>query len=237
MKRFVDRADAGRQLSTRVGELSGLARCVIVGLPRGGIPVAYEVARELNAPLDVLVVRKVGVPSQPELAMGAIGEGGVQVIDERVMKATHVSAGEFEVVATRERTELERRVLKYRVGDVATPLDGKLVVIVDDGVATGSSARAALRVAKARGASTLVLAVPVISGGALRSLQGDVDHVDHVVALVVVDGPFAVGEWYEHFDQTSDEEVMTCLSRAKNFVARSPQVETDRGLGAHEGEV
>ncbi len=184
------------------------------------------------SPLDVLVVRKVGVPSQPELAMGAIGEGAVEVIDERMMKSTNVSIGEYEVVATRERSELERRVLKYRGRDDPAPIAGKLVIIVDDGVATGSTARAALRVAKARGASRLVLAVPVISGGALQSLRGE---VDDVVALVVVDGPFAVGEWYEHFDQTSDEEVMRCLSRAKNFVASSPQEETGRRGDAPRG--
>ncbi len=232
MKRFTDRADAGRQLSARVGELPGLGGCVVVGLPRGGVPVAFEVARALMSPLDVLVVRKVGVPSQPELAMGAIGEGAVEVIDERMMKSTNVSIGEYEVVATRERSELERRVLKYRGRDDPAPIAGKLVIIVDDGVATGSTARAALRVAKARGASRLVLAVPVISGGALQSLRGE---VDDVVALVVVDGPFAVGEWYEHFDQTSDEEVMRCLSRAKNFVASSPQEETGRRGDAPRG--
>ena len=232
MKRFTDRAGAGRQLSARVGELPDLVGCVVVGLPRGGVPVAFEVARALMAPLDVLVVRKVGVPSQPELAMGAIGEGAVEVIDERMMKSTNVSIGEFEVVANRERSELERRVLKYRGRDDPTPIAGKLVIIVDDGVATGSSARAALRVAKARGASRLVLAVPVISGGALQSLRGE---VDDVVALVVVDGPFAVGEWYEHFDQTSDEEVMACLSLAKSFVASSPQGEMERSRDAPEG--
>lgn len=220
MKRFADRVDAGRQLSVRVSELSDLEECVVAGLPRGGVPVAFEIARALMAPLDVLMVRKIGVPSQPELALGAIGEGDVVVVDERVMNATHIDRDAFDVLAARERGELDRRIRRYRGDDRSTPLRGKPVVIVDDGIATGSTVRAALRVATQSGASRLVVAVPVASSDALRLLRDD---VDDFVALMVVEGSFTVGEWYQRFDQTSDEEVVDCLARARDDYESSSQ--------------
>lgn len=185
---------------------------VVVGLPRGGLPVAEEVAAALSAPLDVLVVRKVGLPYQPEVAMGAIGEGEVVVEEPDVLRVAAVSARDFAHAAARERVELERRVRRYRGGRHLTDLSGKTVVIVDDGIATGATTRAACAVARAAGAARLVLAVPVASSLAVRRLRRD---ADEVVSLILVDGSFSVGQWYEQFDQTSDEEVVKCLERAR----------------------
>jgi putative phosphoribosyl transferase len=211
MKRFVNRLDAGRQLAGQLKPMRGLGGSVVVGLPRGGVPVAYEVAIALDAPLDVLVVRKIGVPFQPEVAMGAIGEGGVRVVDQQVMAAARISNEEFVAVEGRERVELERRVRLFRGERGPVSLVGRTVVIVDDGVATGSTARAACRVARARGASRVVLAVPVAAAEALRTLASD---ADEVVSLVTAEGSFAVGQWYDEFDQTLDEEVVAALVRA-----------------------
>jgi putative phosphoribosyl transferase len=212
MRGFVDRRDAGRQLGARLALDRALRDVVVVGLPRGGMPVAEEVAEALTAPLDVLVVRKVGLPFQPEVAMGAIGEGGVVVAEEGVLRAVAVSAKEFANAAARERVELERRVRRYRGGRDLASLSGKTVVIVDDGIATGATTRAACAVARAAGAARVVLAVPVASSEAARGLRRD---ADEVVSLVLVDGSFSVGRWYEQFDQTSDEVVVECLERAR----------------------
>lgn len=211
MDRFVDRSDAGRQLATKLAILSDFDNAIVFGLPRGGMPVAYEVAVALKLPLDVLVVRKVGVPFQPEVAMGAIGEDGVVVVDDEVIAATHISQKEFAVVEARERTELARRIKKFRGVRAPRPLAGRTVVIVDDGIATGSTSRAACRVLRARGATRVVLAVPVTSA---RTVDDFRNEADEVVSLVVVENSFSVGQWYEHFEQTADEEVVECLSRA-----------------------
>ena len=161
---FADRADAGRRLAARLQDLRD-KRVVVLGLPRGGVPVAFEVARALGAPLDVIVVRKLGVPFQPELAMGAIGEDGVRVINREVVRAAAVSAGELAAVEARERAELERRARRFRGGRPRQPLDGRVAVVVDDGIATGSTARAACQVARVQGAARVVLAVPVAPPG------------------------------------------------------------------------
>lgn len=208
----MDRRDAGRQLGARLALDRALRDVVVVGLPRGGLPVAEEVAEALAAPLDVLVVRKVGLPFQPEVAMGAIGEGGVVVEEPDVLRAAAVSAQDFDRAAARERVELERRVRRYRGGRDLTGLSGKTAVIVDDGIATGATTRAACAVARAAGAARLVLAVPVASSEAVRRVRRE---ADEVVSLILVDGSFSVGQWYAQFDQTSDEEVVECLDRAR----------------------
>jgi putative phosphoribosyl transferase len=211
---FTDRGDAGRRLAALLGHLRA-PDVVVVGLPRGGVPVAVEVARALDAPLDVIVVRKLGVPFQPELAMGAIGEGGVRVVDERVMLEAGVTPEDFAVVEGRERAELERRVWRFRRGRRPVPLAGRTVVVVDDGIATGSTARAACQVARAQGAAQVVLAVPVAPPRTLASLRRDADEV------VCVESPawfLAIGDCYEDFTQVSDEEVIGLLAR----VARRP---------------
>lgn len=198
--------------------LRGEPGLVVVGLPRGGVPVACEVALALDAPLDVLIVRKIGMPDQPEVAMGAIGEGGVVVVNEDLMSAVNITKAQFALIEEREQVELERRVHRYRQDREPVPLEGRTVVIVDDGIATGSTARAACQVARARGAARVVLAVPVGAARAMEDLRG---YVDELVSLGVADGPFAVGQFYEEFDQTLDEQVSECLDRANHRSPRS----------------
>jgi len=212
---FVDRADAGRRLAALLERLRG-SDVVVVGLPRGGVPVAFEVARVLDAPLDVIVVRKLGVPFQPELGMGAIGEGGARVVDERVVVAAGVSAEEFAAVEVRERVELERRVRRFRGERLPVSLAGRTVVVVDDGIATGSTARAACQVARAQGAARVVLAVPVAPPASLATLRRD---ADEVVCLEAPATFFAIGQFYEDFTQTSDDEVIGLLEQAAGRTA------------------
>ncbi len=173
---FLDRADAGRRLAMLLEHLRG-PDVVVVGLPRGGVPVAFEVARSLGAPLDVTVVRKLGVPFQPELGVGAIGEGGALVIDKRVQAAAGVSVEELAAVKASERAELDRRVRRFRGMRPPVSLAGRTVVVDDDGIATGSTARAACQVARARGATRVVLAVPVAPRESVATLSRDANEV------------------------------------------------------------
>jgi putative phosphoribosyl transferase len=184
---------------------------VVVGLPRGGVPVAFEVARALNAPLDALVVRKLGVPSQSELGMGAIGEGGVRVLNADIVSAAGVSEREIELVAERELVELTRRADLYRQGRPLVVLKEKTVIIVDDGIATGGSARAAVEVVRAHRPHRVVLAVPV---GAAATLDELGDIADEVIALLVPDNLYGIGYWYEDFEQTTDQQVADLLGAA-----------------------
>jgi len=207
---YADRSQAGRRLGESLQQLAG-SHPIVLGLPRGGVPVAFEVASALHAPLDVLVVRKLGVPYQPELAMGAIGEGGVRVVEDAVVRMTGVSPAEIEEVERRERAELERRSLRFRGGRAAMSLTGRTVIIVDDGIATGSTARAACRVARALGAARIVLAAPVGPDDAAARIAGD---ADEVVCLEQPEPYFAVGQAYRDFTQTTDQEVVELLARA-----------------------
>ncbi|GGU95278.1 hypothetical protein GCM10010495_01040 [Kitasatospora herbaricolor] len=206
---FTDRTDAGRQLATRLGHLRG-EPLVVVALPRGGVPVAAEVADALDAPLDICVIRKLGVPSQPELGMGAIGEDGARVINDQVVRTAGASPGQIAQVERTERAELERRAERYRGGRSPADLRGRTVVVVDDGVATGSTARAACEIVRARGAALVVLAVPVAPKDWTVRL-GDV--ADQLVCVATPSPFFAIGEFYEDFTQTDDAEVLRCLSR------------------------
>ena len=207
---FMDRRDAGRRLAERLRDHAG-EDVVVVGLPRGGVPVAFEVARALAAPLDVIVVRKLGVPFQPELGMGAIGEGGVRIINERVVRGAQVSEGELAEVERCERAELERRVLRFRRGRPAVPLAGRTVIVVDDGIATGSTARAACQVARAQGATRVLLAVPVGPPGVREQMGAD---ADEVVCMETPIDFFAVGQCYRDFAQTTDAQVVELLKIA-----------------------
>jgi putative phosphoribosyl transferase len=205
--RFLDRDDAGRRLAARVAELD-LDDPVVLALPRGGVPVAAQVARALNAPLDVILVRKLGVPAQPELAMGALGEEGVRVLDREIVTRARVRDDQLAEVEHRERDELERRARTYRGDRDPLPIDGRTVLIVDDGLATGATARAAIEVARARGAGRVVLAVPVAPPETVTALRADAD------AVVSVETPAtmaAIGQWYDDFSQTSDAEVVAHL--------------------------
>ncbi|MDA8074937.1 MAG: phosphoribosyltransferase family protein [Actinomycetota bacterium] len=208
---FEDRSDAGRQLAARLDALRG-EKTVVLGLPRGGVPVAFEVARALGAPLDVIIVRKLGVPFQPELGLGAIGEGNVRVLDEEVIQRAGVTEAEVATVEARERTELERRARRFRDDHPAVPLLGRTAVVVDDGIATGSTARAACQVARAQGAAKVVLAVPVAPRGWESRIGSD---ADELISLSTPEPFFAIGQFYDDFSQTTDEEVIECLERAR----------------------
>jgi uncharacterized protein (TIGR00369 family) len=209
--RFRNRSDAGRRLAGRLEHLRG-KDAVILGLPRGGVPVAAEVARALAAPLDIILVRKLGVPAQPELGMGAIGESDARVINPDVVRYAQVSEAQMAEVERRERAELQRRAQRFRGGAPHEPLTGRIAVIVDDGIATGSTARAACQVARAMGAARVLLAVPVAPPGADVGMRGD---ADEVICLEMPGRFLAIGEWYEDFAQTSDEEVVALLREAR----------------------
>jgi len=206
---FRDRVDAGRQLAERLAFLRG-QDVVVLGLPRGGVPVAFEVAEALNAPLDVIVVRKLGVPFQPELAMGAIGEGGARVLDADVCRRARISEDDLRSVQRREREELDARVARYRRGRERVDVTGRVAVVVDDGIATGSTARVACEVARQLGAARVVLAVPVGPSAALREFPA----ADEVVCISAVSRFLAVGYHYLDFSPTSDEQVIVLLEAA-----------------------
>jgi putative phosphoribosyl transferase len=209
---FRDRIEAGRRLAECLLHLEG-QDVVVLGLPRGGVPVAHEVARFLGAPLDVIVVRKLGVPFQPELAMGAIGEEGVRIIDSDLVAVAGVSDEELAEVETKERAELERRARLYRGGHPRESLEGRVAVIVDDGIATGSTARAAAQVARRMGADRVVVATPVAPREVEARLRRDADEV------VVVETPYpfyAIGQFYLDFSQTADAEVIAALDRGES---------------------
>jgi putative phosphoribosyl transferase len=207
---FADRADAGRRLAARLGHLRD-EPVVVLGLPRGGVPVAFQVAQALGAPLDVIMVRKLGVPFQPELAMGAVGEGGVQVINRPIVREARVSEDELAAVQAREQAAVEARATRYRASWPRQPLDGQVAVVVDDGIATGSTARAACQVARAHGAARVVLAVPVAPPGWQAGIGSD---ADELVCVSTPRGFFAIGQFYASFPQVSDDEVLACLRRA-----------------------
>ncbi|MFF4382836.1 phosphoribosyltransferase family protein [Kitasatospora sp. NPDC001547] len=210
--RFADRTEAGRRLAARLGHLAD-PDTVVVALPRGGVPVAAEVAAALGAPLDICVIRKLGVPYQPELGMGAIGEDGVRVLNDQVIRFSSVTDGQLAEVERLERAELARRARRYRGRRPPTDLRGRTVVVVDDGIATGSTARAACQIVRERGADRVVLAVPVAPTDWVERLGDVADE------LVCVDTPspfYAIGEFYADFSQTEDEEVLRLLAEARD---------------------
>lgn len=208
---FADRHSAGEDLGRAVARLEP-EEPVVLGLPRGGVPVAYEVARELGCPLDVLVVRKIGVPMQPELAMGSVGEGGVVVRNEDVIQVAGIDDEAFERVLESEKQELESRLRMYRSEARPIDVEGRTVIVVDDGLATGSTARAALQVLKERDAREVWLAVPVAPSDTAEDMERI---ADRVVTLQTPRRFGAVGAWYRDFSQTSDQEVRSLLSRSR----------------------
>jgi len=233
--RFRDRSDAGRQLASRLLPLRG-KDMVVLGLPRGGVAVAAEVARALGAPLDVILVRKLGVPAQPELGMGAIGEGDARVINADVVRYSGVSQADINAVEQRERAELERRTKRFRGDTPREPLAGRIAVLVDDGIATGSTARAACQVARAQGAARVLLAVPVAPPSARSTLAGD---VDDLICLETPERFLAIGEWYDDFSQTRDEEVVSLLRAARaehTEGSQEEQVTENADVAGGEGE-
>ncbi|MEV7447052.1 phosphoribosyltransferase family protein [Streptomyces sp. NPDC091204] len=237
---FLHRTDAGERLAEALGHLRG-ADPVVLGLPRGGVPVAFRVARALGAPLDVIVVRKLGVPYHRELGFGAIGEGGVRVVNEDIVRSSRVRPQDLAAVEHAEEAELARQARRFRGERPRVALAGRTVIVVDDGIATGSTAAAACEVVRAQGAARVVLAVPVAPPDAVARLR---TAADEVVCLSAPHAFRAVGEWYEDFSQTPDEEVVALLARASappgpgpGADVRATAVEVDAGGLALAGDL
>ena len=209
-RRFRDRPEAGRQLAGALQDYAGRDDVVVLGLPRGGVPVAFEVARALGAPLDVFLVRKLGVPGHEELAMGAVASGGVRVLNEELVRRLGLSSQELDEVVAREEAELERREAAYRGGRPRPDLRGKVAILVDDGLATGATMRAALEALRHERPAKLVVAVPT---GAEESCEDLRPLVDELVCLTTPQPFYAVGLWYDDFTPTTDDEVRELLTR------------------------
>jgi putative phosphoribosyl transferase len=208
MVRFRDRIEAGQLLAKQLSKYAHCEDVLVVALPRGGVPVGFEVAKALNVPLDIFVVRKLGVPGEEELAMGAIAAGGIRVLDKEVIALTGITDRVIEAVSVREQDELRRRELAYRGRVSPLQVSGKIVILVDDGIATGSTMRAAIAALRQRSASKLVVAVPTAPPSSCDELRAI---ADEVVALITPERFMAVGRWYAVFDQTSDQEVRHLL--------------------------
>jgi putative phosphoribosyl transferase len=208
---FPNRAEAGRRLAEKLQRYAGGEDVIVLGLPRGGVPVAYEVAQRLHAPLDVFIVRKLGVPGFEELALGAIASGGVRVLNEDVVRALPNANELVESVTARELAELQRREQTYRDGRPAPELRGRIAILVDDGLATGATMRAAVKALRQLGAAKIIVAVPVGAADTCRELEQE---VDETVCVMAPEWFQAVGQFYEDFSQTSDDEVRELLTRA-----------------------
>jgi predicted phosphoribosyltransferase len=232
--RFKDRTQAGKLLARELREYAGRADAVVLALPRGGVPVAFAIAQRLGVELDILLVRKLGMPGHEEYAMGAVGSGGVRVLQPGVPGLLGVSAEQVEAVTQRELAELQRRERAYRGARAPLALAGRTAILVDDGVATGSTMLAAIRVARGMGPGKLVLAVPVAPPQTLAVLEGEVD------MLVCLSAPplfRSVGQWYDVFDQTSDEEVQDLLAdawHARTATRQQPMEDTNHATIADD---
>jgi putative phosphoribosyl transferase len=208
---FPDRKEAGCELVKSLSRYADRPDVIVVGVPRGGIPVAFEVATKLNVPLDVILLRKLGVPYQEELAFGAVASGGVRVLDQEIVEAAQISDSEIELIAARERKELERRERAYRGERLPLDVRGKTVIVVDDGIATGSSIRAGIRALRKMNPARLVIAVPVAPASTCRRLEHE---VDELVCLQAPSSFVAIGVFYDDFSQVSDKEVTDLLHRS-----------------------
>lgn len=218
--RFRDRRDAGRRLAEhrRLRGYKGRDDVIVLALPRGGVPVGYEVAEAVGLPLDVFVVRKLGVPGHEELAMGALASGGTRVMEPEVLRRLDLDEAAIAAVVAEQRRELEQRESRYREGSEAPDVRGLTVLLVDDGLATGSTMRAAVRALKAQNPTAVIVAVPTAPSETCERLRQD---ADEVVCAITPEFFYAVGAWYEHFDQTTDEEVIELLARARDRADRA----------------
>jgi putative phosphoribosyl transferase len=213
---FRDRTEAGRLLAQKLREYANRDDVVVLALPRGGVPVGFEVAKALNAPLDIFLVRKLGLPEQEELAMGAIATGGVRVLNDEVVRALDIPDEIVDAVAAKEERELERREREYRGGRAPVDVRGRTVILIDDGLATGSSMRAAALALRNKQPAQIVVAVPVGAPSTCAEFESE---VDKVVCAVTPEPFWGVGQWYRDFSPTNDEEVRDLLGRAASFPA------------------
>ncbi len=211
MAPFQDRRDAGRKLAQKLSAYSGRPDVTILALPRGGVPVAYEVARALNAPLDIFIVRKLGLPGREELAIGAIASGGVRVLNQDIIRMLSIPDEVINLVVKRESQELQRREELYRHGHAAPETRDRTVILIDDGLATGASMRAAVAGLRAQHPARIVVAVPAAATETCDAFQTE---VDEIVCAVTPEPFYGVGHWYEDFSQTTDEEVQNLLHEA-----------------------
>lgn len=210
-RRFNDRQDAGKQLASALDQFEDQTDLVVFGLPRGGVPVAFEVARHLDAPLDLVVVRKIGVPGQPELAMGAVASGGVVIRNEQVIRALGMSNARFEAASHKALDELREREMALRGAEHEIDIRGKTAIVVDDGMATGSTMQAAVEALRTLGPERVVIAVPVAAPEVVERMGGV---ADEVICLLIPRSLVAVGAWYRHFGQTPESEVRRLLESA-----------------------
>ena len=217
-RRYRNRTDAGRRLAAQLEKYADRPDVLVLALPRGGVPVAFEVAEALHAPLDVFVVRKLGLPAHPELAIGAIASGGVRIVDQSALRRFGVTDEQLAAVAAGEERELERREQQYRDARPFPDVEGRTVILIDDGLATGATMAAAATALRAGQPARLVVAVPVAAAETCQAFRG---LVDEVVCGATPEPFHAVGLWYEDFSQTSDEEVSDLLARARHAQART----------------
>ncbi|MBS3795130.1 MAG: phosphoribosyltransferase [Candidatus Thorarchaeota archaeon] len=212
MNRIENRREAGRLLADELSEHKGEKDLMVLGLPRGGVPVAFEIAQRLEAPLDVLIVRKLGLPYNPEVAFGAIASGGIETINQDMMQRAGLTKEAMERVLDKEQKELAKRQEKYGSALLETDLEGKTIILVDDGIATGATMRAAIKGLKQAGVKRLVVAVGTASPDTLREIEST---VDEAISLITPAPFFGVGAWYVDFSQTTDKEVRDLLEQAK----------------------
>lgn len=220
MARFHDREQAGRLLAAELQSYTG-ENPLILALPRGGVPVAYEVARALHAPLDIWVVRKIGVPWHPEVGVGAVAEGGYTYLNRDILENIQLSPADLEQAIEAKRVEVAERVKKFRGGQPRPPVRDRTVIVVDDGIATGGTVRAAIRSLRAEHPQAIVVATPVAAADVARTLR---DEADRLVSLRCPHDLYAIGLWYEDFSQVPDEEVARILQRARAEQAPSPRL-------------
>lgn len=211
MDRFLDRRDGGRQLAEKLSEYADQPDVIALALPRGGVPVAYEVARALDIPLDLLIVRKLGLPGREELAIGAIASGGIRILNEDIVHALSVDPRVIDRVTEREMEELQRRQQQYRGDRAAIEVRDRTVILIDDGLATGASMLAAVQALRIRNPARIIVAVPAAAPQAIDLLQ---KKVDRIVCVMAPDPFEGVGKWYEDFSQTTDEEVRMILEKS-----------------------
>lgn len=215
-KLFLDRVEAGQQLAEHLIEYADRQDVMVLALPRGGVPVAFEVAKKLKAPLDVILVRKLGTPYQEELAMGAISSDGVTILNQDLIHELGISSKAVNQAIAREEKEIQRRLKLYRPHHEPLDVKGKVVILIDDGIATGSTMLAAIEAVKTMGAQKIVIATPIAPPDTIQQLHYE---ADQVVCLYAPERLYAIGNWYEDFTQTSDQEVQELLTEARDFVA------------------